>query len=441
MAAKRFKLSSADEIEEKKMLINSKETVQSNARAANVLRAYLKEVGQEENFEEFSNERLNEVLAHFYLDTRREDGEHYKATSLENLRHSLNRYLKSPPHNSKFDIIKDDDFREANISFKAALAELKREGKGSVDHHPIIIETDLQKLYSSKHMSPETPVGLQNKVQFDIRLYVCRRSSENMHSMSKSTFAVETDPKTGLQYVKKCVDELTKNHRGNDREMTSGVMPESSESDYCPVKSFQKYISKLHPAIDALWQRPRDTFEESEETWFCRQKVGEKTLSKFMSVLSVSADLSQVYTNHSIRATGATILTKNMFNPSKIMAVTGHKSVQSLTVYQRTDTDEKIAMGRAMAQTVTPTSDLPALPSTTKLALPAPESTCMDVALREDIAVAEMQGINVRDIFSDFNAPLCQSENSFSSVQSRQILPAFHSCTIGTINFNINISK
>jgi integrase len=60
-----------------------------------------------------------------------------------------------------------------------------------------------------------------------------------------------------------------------------------------------------------------------------------------MTKLSEGAKLSQIYTNHSIRATGATILTKSMFNPSQIMAVTGHKSVQSLTVYQRTDTEDK----------------------------------------------------------------------------------------------------
>ena len=57
------------------------------------------------------------------------------------------------------------------------------------------------------------------------------------------------------------------------------------------------------------------------------------------------AKLFQIYTNHSIRATGATILTKSMSSPSQIMAVTGHKSVQSLTVYQRTDIEEKIAIG------------------------------------------------------------------------------------------------
>ena len=73
-----------------------------------------------------------------------------------------------------------------------------------------------------------------------------------------------------------------------------------------------------------------------------------------MTKLSEGAKLSQIYTNHSIRATGATILTKSMFNPSQIMAVTGHKSVQSLTVYQRTDTEDKIAMGHAMGKSLTP---------------------------------------------------------------------------------------
>jgi hypothetical protein len=42
-----------------------------------------------------------------------------------------------------------------------------------------------------------------------------------------------------------------------------------------------------------------------------------------MTKLSEGAKLSQIYTNRSIRATGATILTKIMFNPSQNMAVTG----------------------------------------------------------------------------------------------------------------------
>jgi hypothetical protein len=44
--------------------------------------------------------------------------------------------------------------------------------------------------------------------------------------------------------------------------------------------------------------------------------------------------LSQIYTNHSIRATGATILGRNC-SMAQIMAVTGHKSASSVAVYQR----------------------------------------------------------------------------------------------------------
>jgi hypothetical protein len=51
---------------------------------------------------------------------------------------------------------------------------------------------------------------------------------------------------------------------------------------------------------------------------------------------------SGITPDDSIRATGATMLEKSMFNPSRLMAVTGHKSAQSLTVYQRTDIEEKI---------------------------------------------------------------------------------------------------
>ena len=42
------------------------------------LKAYLKEAGQDENFEEFDVVKLNEVLGHFYMNTRKQDGEHYK---------------------------------------------------------------------------------------------------------------------------------------------------------------------------------------------------------------------------------------------------------------------------------------------------------------------------------------------------------------------------
>ncbi|CAC5388975.1 unnamed protein product [Mytilus coruscus] len=137
---------------------------------------------------------------------------------------------------------------------------------------------------------------------------------ENMHKM-------KTDPNTGMRYIKKILDELTKNHRGNDKEITRGVMSEATGSVYCPVESFIKYTDKMHPDFD--------------------------------------------------KATGASILSKNKFNDAQVMAVTGHKSVQSRSVYQRV---EKLEMGQTLGVTMRAVpAQIEALPAPTiRPALPAP---------------------------------------------------------------------
>ncbi|KAK3096716.1 hypothetical protein FSP39_002629 [Pinctada imbricata] len=248
------------------------------------------------------------------------------------------------------------------------MAELKRMGKGDVTHFPIISDSDLQKLYFSIHMSTLTPQGLFNKVHFDARLYFCRRRNKNMYSMTQDTFYIVNDENTGRKYVEKVVDEMTKNRRFG-KEASSGLMPETPDSPFCHVASFESYISKLHPGNARIWQRPKDTFNAEDQIWYCNVPVGEKKLSSFMSGLSKSVGLSKSYTNHSIRATGATILSKGMYGLAHVMAVTGHKSVQSLSVYQRVSSDEKIQMADMLFKNIVPVPKnvLPALPSTEQL--------------------------------------------------------------------------
>ena len=58
-----------------------------------------------------------------------------------------------------------------------------------------------------------------------------------------------------------------------------------------------------------------------------------------------------IYTNHSIRATGATILGRNC-SMAQIMAVTRHKSASSVAVYQRVSSKEKQVMGDIITSSV-----------------------------------------------------------------------------------------
>ena len=269
------------------------------------------------------------------------------------------------------DIIKDPEYREANLSFKAAMTELKKKGLGSVRHYPNIDKSDLVKLYNSTYLSTSTASGLYRKVQFDIRYYFCRRGGENMVDMTKETFSVQTDPDSGLRYVVKAKDELTKNHRENDNESFSGYMPESQGNPRCPVSSYEKYISKLNSDLERPWQRPKLLVNESDDVWYCNQPVGAKKLSSFMKDLSTECQLSKPYTNHSCRSSGTSILTKCGFADSQVMSVTGHKSVQSLTQYQHVGSAEKLCMGNALANALKPRQVTIAPPPTQMVITPS----------------------------------------------------------------------
>ena len=372
----RFGCLSKQDIDKKRAGVIPKCTKKANESAARAFQSFLTEKGVNTKIEELEPEELAEHLGSYYFNARTVDGGLYKRSSLDNFRHSLNRYLRAPPFNKSFDIIKDSVFREANDNFKAASAELKQEGKGETEHYPCIEDSDLQKLYSSQELNTHTPRGLFNKVQFDIRYYFCRRGQENVRSMTKDTFVVRTDADTGLKYVVKRKDELTKNHRGDDSESFSGFMPEYSGSELCPVRSFEKYVDKLHPKCDALWQRPKEFLNSSNSEWYYNAPVGEKTLKSFMKNLSIKIGLSRVYTNHSCRTTGATILSRFGFNNAQVMSVTGHKSVSSLAQYQRVSSEEKLNMGTALSSALLgPRPRLPQLMQSKPLRQIAPPQT------------------------------------------------------------------
>ena len=302
---------------------------------------------------------LDKVLGHFYMEARTKDGDLYRGKSLASLRYGLNRYLKAPPNSKTFDIIHDTTFVGSNELFKLAMQDAKVQGKGDVRHTPVITEDDRQKLYRSIYLCPNTPSGLANKVQFDIRLYFCRRANENMASMTKQTFAVKTDKQTNRKFVYKAQDELTKNHRGGDETFQAGVMGETDDPVYCPVKTFEKYLGLLNPECERLWQYPNVAFSEQDTCWFTKKPIGPTPLRYFMQRLSKQCGLSMVYSNHSIRATGTTILAANSsFSPVDIVAVTGHKSISSLSSYQETSTAVKMSMASSIAANLMPSTQL-----------------------------------------------------------------------------------
>ena len=105
---------------------------------------------------------------------------------------------------------------------------------------------------------------------------------------------------------------LTKNHREDDEAEEGGVMY-ATEGVWYTVASFEKYLQHLNPKNEFLFQRPKEEVSSDAKVWYDNMIVGERSLGGMMKRISKGANLSRIYTNHSIRATAVTILDKSGF--------------------------------------------------------------------------------------------------------------------------------
>ena len=139
-----------------------------------------------------------------------------------------------------------------------------------------------------------------------------------------------------------------KNLREDDEAEEGGVMY-VTEGVWCPVASFEKCLEHLNPKNEFLFQRPKKEVSSDAIVWYDKMVVGERSLGDMMKRISKEANLSRIYTNHSIRATAVTILDKSGFEARHIMTVSWHRNESSTRAYSKTDQTAK----RRMSETLT----------------------------------------------------------------------------------------
>jgi len=62
-------------------------------------------------------------------------------------------------------------------------------------------------------------------------------------------------------------------------------MYEAAE-ELCPVRSFELYLSKLHPQQPRLFQQPRRKSTPESPMWYGKAPIGEKALQQMMANIS-----------------------------------------------------------------------------------------------------------------------------------------------------------
>ena len=259
--------------------------------------------------------------------------------------------------------MKDRTFQAANQVFCGLMRDYRARGKDVSQHKAALTNADVERLYSSGTLSDKNPQTLLYKVYFELSLHCARRGCEGLRDLRRESFILCRD-ENGHQYVTLAYHELEKNHQGVNRKESDRDprMYEQLNDPNCPVASFKKYVAKLNPGCDAFFQRPKTT--ANSDIWYVNCPIGKNKLSTMMKEISGKAQLSRVYTNHCLRVTSATVLSRNDFNLNDIRSVTGHRSVDGVLPYVEGTSDaQRYKMSKSLHRhgkaTSTTVSDSP----------------------------------------------------------------------------------
>jgi len=95
------------------------------------------------------------------------------------------------------------------------------------------------------------------------------------------------------------------------------------------------YFKKLNPECSALFQYPMRSWKRPKElgVWIENRCLGVNKLGDMMKILSKAANLSKIYTNHSVRATAITLWSDAGLSNRHVMSLSGHRNENSLCSY------------------------------------------------------------------------------------------------------------
>ena len=156
-------------------------------------------------------------------------------------------------------------------------------------------------------------------------------------------------------------ENVSKNHNSSFKKIhvKNKVVPIYAcpeVGDRCLVNVLDKYMSKLPPFAlehDLFYLRPLQVApSDPKAPWYAAVPVGRDTLQKKFHLMCEQAGIKGSKTNHSLRATGATELYESGVPEKLIQERTGHRSLEALCVYERTNIQQHKAVSSILSAPV-----------------------------------------------------------------------------------------
>ena len=151
---------------------------------------------------------------------------------------------------------------------------------------------------------------------------------------------------------------VSKTNSGTFKKLhvSSKVVPmfaSAEAGERCPVQILDLYYSKLPPQAfesDVFFVRPlENVLADPTKPWYAGTPVGKNTLENKLKKMCSLAGIEGCVTNHSLRATSVTQMYECGVPEKVIQERTGHKSLEALRVYERTNAQQHETVSKVLS--------------------------------------------------------------------------------------------
>ena len=286
------------------------------------------------------------------------NGDDYPGRTLYQLCVAIQKYLFS--NGSKWKLIEGGQFENLRNVLDNTMKECAAKSIGTTVKRTEFLSLEKENsLWEQGILGEGNPAQLHDTVLFLIGMNIGLRAGDEHYNLhrdgpdlpSQMQFKRNDEEVQCLVYTEDCV---TKTNDGGLKDMHKEhkvvwVYP-SKNSERCPVRIIDKYVSLLPPVEENrkpnFYLRSLERFTSCQ--WYGEQVVGLGTLHKIMTSISERQGLDGFFTNHSLRHSGTTRLFQVGVECKLIKEFTGHRS-DAIDAYQVTSDAQRQMLSEVIA--------------------------------------------------------------------------------------------
>ena len=373
-------------------------------------------------------------LQRFVSEARRSDGSPYPPRTIYQILCGLLRYIRNlqidPPN---FLDRTDTKFKKLHNTCDVIFRSLHDDGIGADKKSAQVITKEHEdKLWESGVLNTTTPDGLQKAVFFYLGKICCLRGGEENRSLKPSQFQRLSNPE---QYLYTEHGSKNRNGRFYQLHVDNKSVP-IFKNDYagqrCLVSLLDTYLQKLPETAlknDIFYCRSLEKYI-NDSKWYSHQPRGKNYLANMVKNMFKDAKIDGEYTNHSLRASGASEMFVSHVPEKVIQQFTGHRSLNALRQNEKVSVVQEQATNNILMGTSKDfTKEVDKLQHT-------------EVEKVQSTQVQKVQETRIEELQDSSNHVTSSCTSTSANPFSFQMLtfsPVINSNGQGTINFTVNI--